>query len=74
MQQSATMSGTVGSPVDNETYNLLQALTSKLEAIEAYSKYAKDGGDGARLFERFAQQDRQDANELLGALRDRLTR
>ena len=24
-----------GSPVDNATYNLLQALVSKLEAIEA---------------------------------------
>jgi hypothetical protein len=74
MQQSATMSGTVGSPVDNETYNLLQALTSKLEAIEAYSKYAKDGGDGARLFERFAQQDRKDVEQLMEALRTRLGR
>lgn len=74
MQQTATMSGSVGSPVDNETYNLLQALTSKLEAIEAYSKYAKDGGDGARLFEQFAQQDRQHAEQLLEALRGRLGR
>jgi hypothetical protein len=74
MQQTATMSGTVGSPVDNETYNLLQALTSKLEAIEAYGKYAKDGGESARLFEKFAQQDRQDADQLLEALRGRLGR
>jgi rubrerythrin len=74
MQQTAAMSGSVGSPVDNETYNLLQALTSKLEAIEAYSKYAKDGGEGARLFEQFAQQDRQHAEQLLEALRGRLGR
>ena len=42
------------SPVDNATYNLLQALTSKLEAIEAYNKYAADSGAGAELFERMA--------------------
>ena len=34
-QQTAARTGT-GYPVDDATYNLLQALTSKLEAIEAY--------------------------------------
>jgi len=34
-QETATRMGT-GYPVDDATYNLLQALTSKLEAIEAY--------------------------------------
>jgi RNAse (barnase) inhibitor barstar len=29
--------------VDNETYNLISALASNLEAYEAYQKYRKDG-------------------------------
>ena len=37
--QTATMDRTTtGSPVDNLTYNMLQTLTSKLEAIEAYGR------------------------------------
>ena len=35
---------TTESPVDDATYDLLQALTSKLEAIEAYQMYAEDDG------------------------------
>ena len=35
------------SPVDDVTYDLLQALTSKLEAIEAYQMYADDGSESA---------------------------
>jgi hypothetical protein len=60
------------SPVDNETYDLLQSLTSKLEAIEAYQKYAADGGESALLFDRLAQEDSRHANDLLDALRKRL--
>ena len=60
------------SPVDDQTYDLLQALTSKLEAIEAYGKYARDGGEGAQLFEQMAQEDRRHAEQLLAALRRRL--
>jgi hypothetical protein len=64
----------MASPVDNETYNLLQSLTSKLEGIETYQKYAADGGESAELFERLAQEDVQHANELLEALGKRLAR
>ena len=40
MTQMSTRERTVAeSPVDDATYNLMQALTSKLEAIEAYEKY-----------------------------------
>ncbi len=59
------------SPVDNYTYDLLQALTSKLEAIEAYEMYAEDA-DGSGLFEELAEQDRQQADRLLDELRQRL--
>jgi Rubrerythrin len=60
------------SPVDDATYNVLQALTSKLEAIEAYGKYSQDGGQGAQLFQQMAQQERQHAEQLLDALKERL--
>ena len=59
-----------GSPVDNATYNLLQALVSKLEAIEAYAKYRRDGDD--ELFGQLQQEERQHAQQLLQALRGRL--
>lgn len=59
-----------GSPVDNATYNLLQALVSKLEAIEAYGKYERDGA--RELFSEFAADERRHAERLLEALRSRL--
>lgn len=61
-----------GSPVPDSTYNLLQALTSKLEAIEAYRTYARDGGAGAELFDRLADEDGRHAQDLLEALRREL--
>jgi hypothetical protein len=72
MQPDTTIAENRQSPVDDVTYDLLQALTSKLEAIEAYQRYADDGGESAELFERLAAADRHQAEELLGALRDRL--
>ena len=59
-----------GSPVDDRTYNLLQALTSKLEAIEAYEQYALDDDEGT--FGRLIEDERRHANALLDALRRRL--
>jgi hypothetical protein len=47
-------------------------LTSKLEAIEAYRIYAEDEG-APELFERLAREDTEHAQQLLDALRDRLT-
>jgi rubrerythrin len=68
-QQRAT--GSVASPVDDATYDLLQALTSKLEAIEAYQLYAED--EGVRdLFERLGHDEVRHAEDLLEALRARL--
>ena len=73
MQETGTTTSTERqSPVDDVTYDLLQALTSKLESIEAYQMYADDGGESAELFERLAAADRDQAQELLGALKDRL--
>ena len=57
-------------PVDNATYNLLQALVSKLEAIEAYSEYQTD--EGGEIFEQLVRQEQLQAEQLLAALRDRI--
>jgi hypothetical protein len=57
-------------PVDNNTYNLLQVLVSKLESIEAYGKYMNDGDqDSKQLFQRFMEQDRADVQQLMQALK-----
>jgi hypothetical protein len=61
---------TVNSPVDNATYNLMQALVSKLEAIEAYGRYAQD--DGGQLFTELVEEERAHADRLLEQLKQRL--
>ena len=72
---TATMNrSSSGSPVDNKTYDLLQTLTSKLEAIEAYGKYLNDAdGDTRQLFEEFRDQDRQAVQRLMQILPQKLT-
>ena len=65
-------SATMDSPVDDPTYNLLQALTSKLEAIEAYDMYSQQDDTG--LFNELARDERRHAEQLLSALKDRLGR
>ncbi|HEY3073378.1 MAG TPA: hypothetical protein VGJ46_11240 [Candidatus Limnocylindrales bacterium] len=72
MQQRSGTATPTRSPVDDQTYDLLQSLTSKLEAIEAYETYAADGGRYGSLFEELANEDRQHAEKLLDALRERL--
>jgi len=63
----------VESPVSNVTYDLMQALTSKLEAIEAYEMYRQDAqGDVGQLFEDLLAEDRRQAERLLAALRTEL--
>jgi hypothetical protein len=58
------------SPVDDATYNILQALTSKLEAIEAYELYAEQDDSG--LFSELIVDERRHAEQLLAALKERL--
>ena len=71
MQDTQTQAGGLQTPVDDATYDLLQALTSKLEAIEAYQVYAED--EGVReLFERLGREEIEHAGALLEALRERL--
>lgn len=61
------------SPVDDQLYDLLQALVSKCEAIEAYAKYEEDSDDeGRQLFQQLGEQDVRAAQQLLDALRMKL--
>jgi hypothetical protein len=57
-------------PVPNNTYNIMQVLVSKLEAIEAYGKYMNDADQHTKqLFQRFMEQDRADVHQLMDALK-----
>ena len=68
-------SGGIQSPVDDQLYDLLQALTSKCEAIEAYAKYEEDAeGEAKQLFQELARDDTAHAERLVEALRNRLNR
>jgi hypothetical protein len=62
--------GAEASVVDDATYDLLQALTSKLEAIEAYEVYLQDGDQ--TLFGPLLDDERRHARLLVEALRERL--
>jgi rubrerythrin len=68
--QGGTGTSVVDSPVDDATYNVLQALTSKLEAIEAYELYAEQDDEG--IFTELLEDERQHAQRLLESLQKRL--
>jgi rubrerythrin len=67
-----TQGFTIESPVDDATYDVLMALSSKLEAIDTYRKYAADGDDSG-LWRQLAEDDRRHADRLLEELTRRLT-
>ena len=72
-QQGGTGGSQGHSPVDNNTYNLLQVLTSKLEALQAYATYERDADDRSRsILQELTQQDRQAVDRLMEALRETL--
>lgn len=71
MQQGSSGQGAY--PVDNNTYNLIQMLASKLESIEVYQKYQKDADQQTRgLIDQMMQQDRQHAEQLVQTLAQKL--
>lgn len=51
--------------VDNEVYNVLTALTTKLEGLAAYGKYQQDGKANDPIWQELRQQDEQAARRLL---------
>jgi hypothetical protein len=62
----------VGSPITNEAYDVLRALSAKLEGLEAYRKYAKDGNE--ELWQKLTKSDvecvRALCDQLEGLVRD----
>ena len=71
--QTKSQSGSFQSPVDDQLYNLMQALVSKCEAIEAYAKYEQDSdGEGRTMFQSLGQEEVRHAEQLLEAVRTRL--
>jgi hypothetical protein len=61
---------TMDTVVDDATYDLLQALTSKLESIEAYELFAL--GENEAIFRELLEDERRHATRLVAALRERL--
>ncbi|MEA2519678.1 MAG: hypothetical protein QOF49_1758 [Chloroflexota bacterium] len=60
----------IESPVDDQTYNVLMALASKLEAIDTYQVYAEDGHP--ELWRELANDERRHAERLFGELKQRI--
>ncbi len=58
--------GGVGSPISNEAYNVINALASKLEGLEAYRKYAKDGEGG--IWQQLTQIELEGVKKLVDEL------
>ena len=71
MTQNTATRPQTGYPVDDATYNLLQALTSKLEAIEAYEQYTSDDPNG--VFGQLIEDERRHASMLYDALRQHMS-
>ena len=53
--------------VSNEVYNVLKAVSAKLEGLAAYNKYEQDQSN-AQLWQQLRQQDEQAVRQLLQQL------
>ena len=54
--------------VDNEVYNLIATIHSKLEGLAAYQKYEQDGQANDPIWRELRQQDEQAVRRLLQQL------
>ena len=70
-QADPASSSVPDSPVDDHTYNVLQALASTLESIEAYELYTDDDDSG--MFEDLLGDERRHAERLVEELRSCLS-
>ena len=61
-------SGRETTVVDNEVYNLIAALATKLQGLAAYDKYQRDGQANDPIWRELRQQDEQAARRLLQQL------
>jgi hypothetical protein len=65
---SSQRSGQESTLVDNQVYNLISTLHTKLEGLAAYQKYEQDGQANDPLWRELRQQDEQAARRLLQQL------
>ncbi len=74
MDQQGGGGGSQGySPVDNNTYNLLKVLTSKLEALQAYATYERDADERSRgILQELTESDRRSVERVMETLRETL--
>jgi hypothetical protein len=63
---SGQAAGDVGSPISNEAYNVITALQSKLEGLEAYRKYSKDGEQ--QIWKELSDRDNEAVRLLVNEL------
>lgn len=61
-------SGQETTMIDNEVYNVISALHTKLEGLAAYDKYERDGSANTQIWRQLRQQDQQAARQLLQQL------
>ncbi len=54
--------------VDNEVYNLIATLHSKLEGLVAYQKYEQDGQANDPIWRELRQQDEEAVRRLMQQL------
>jgi hypothetical protein len=65
---STQTSGQQTTLVDNEVYNLISTLHSKLEGIAAYQQYERDGQANDAIWRELRQQDEQAVRRLMQQL------
>ena len=68
MSSSNQSSGRETTIVDNEVYNLIATIHSKLEGLAAYEKYERDGQANDPIWQELRQQDEQAVRRLMQQL------
>ena len=68
MGSSDQSSGRETTLVDNEVYNLITTISSKLEGIAAYQKYEQDGQANDAIWRDLRQQDEEAVRRLMQQL------
>jgi hypothetical protein len=68
MSRSDQSSGRETTLVDNEVYNLIATLHSKLEGLVAYEKYEQDGQANDPIWRELRQLDKQAVRRLMEQL------
>ncbi len=61
-------SGRETTVVDNEVYNLITTIASKLQGLAAYDKYQQDGTANDPIWQELRQQDQQAVQRLMQQL------